>query len=485
MSICHTAYEDLSKSVYKTKLKKFEKKLSLTRQKLYESDKSLLITFEGPSASGKGNIISHLLRVLDPRDFNVYHMGKFNEEHILRPFLYRYFIKTPAKGYISIFDKSWYRFVLNNNDYEFYLTAKEKKHFYEDVVGFESLLLDSNSVIIKIFMSISKEEQKRRLEELENNDYLSFRVNKHDFNQNNHFDKYIKQVEDMLDRTKDFKAPWHIINANNPKTALIEILDIVTDNIENCFVSKPHKKKEPVVPILKSNNLYKNIDDTEYSKKLDNYQKLLSSILYKLYIKRTAVVIVFEGFDAAGKGGAIKRLTQRLDPRGYEVIPIKASNELEISHNYMWRFYNKLPKDGHICIFDRSWYGRVLVERVEGFCNESEWSRAYDEINSFESHIHNHGVIVLKFWLNVSKDEQLKRFKEREANPEKNYKITSEDWRNREKWDLYKLAADDMLNKTDSSYAPWHIIKADNKKYARIKVLEITTQTISKLLDFY
>ena len=193
-------------------------------------------------------------------------------------------------------------------------------------------------------------------------------------------------------------------------------------------------------------------------------------------------MIAFEGWDAAGKGGAIKRLTEPLDPRGYQVNPTSAPNDVEKEHHYLWRFWNTIPKGGHIAIYDRTWYGRVMVERIEGFCTVEEWSRAYAEINEMEEHLYDEGTIVLKFWLHIDKEEQEKRFKERMNNPEKQWKITDEDWRNREKWDLYEEAINEMIQKTSTKTAPWHIIESNDKKYARIKTLKIVTEALEDAL---
>jgi polyphosphate kinase 2 (PPK2 family) len=208
----------------------------------------------------------------------------------------------------------------------------------------------------------------------------------------------------------------------------------------------------------------------------------MSELGFKLYTKRRSVVMVYEGWDAAGKGGNIKRMTQELDPRGYEVVPVPAPTQDELNHHYLWRFWKKMPKDGHCAIFDRSWYGRVMVERIEGFCTAEEWQRAYKEINDMEKHMVNHGVILFKFWIHIDKEEQLKRFQLRQADPLKQYKITDEDWRNREKWDQYEKAVDEMLWRTNTEYAKWRVIESNDKKYARIKTLEYVVNELERQL---
>ncbi|MBM4035346.1 MAG: phosphate--AMP phosphotransferase, partial [Planctomycetes bacterium] len=234
--------------------------------------------------------------------------------------------------------------------------------------------------------------------------------------------------------------------------------------------------------ILDGVDMSPELDAAAYRKRLKAGQERVRELEYGIYRRRVPVVIVFEGWDAAGKGGNIKRLTQNLDPRGYTVIPISAPNDAEKAHHYLWRFWTQMPKAGHIAIFDRSWYGRLMVERVEGFCSEAEWKRAYREINDMEQHLAHFGTVLLKFWLQVSKDEQLRRFKERQRLVHKQWKITDEDWRNREKWDLYKAAVEEMLFRTSTPYAPWTIVEANCKWFARIKVLDTVIAAIEQRL---
>ena len=195
------------------------------------------------------------------------------------------------------------------------------------------------------------------------------------------------------------------------------------------------------------------------------------------------MVLGFEGWDAGGKGGAIKRLTEKMDPRGYTVIPTASPNDWEKAHHYLWRFWQAMPKAGHLSIFDRTWYGRVMVERIEGFCTTGEWQRAYKEINDMERDLYDAGAIVLKFWMQIDKDEQERRFKARQENPEKQWKITDEDWRNREKWDQYEEAVNEMLIRTSTPHAPWVVVEGNDKYYARIKVLETVVRAIEKRLE--
>jgi len=243
----------------------------------------------------------------------------------------------------------------------------------------------------------------------------------------------------------------------------------------------PEKKDLPVfstAPSLKRADLSLSLDRDEYRKLLDKRQKRIGELHDEIYRRRIPVVIVYEGWDAGGKGGNIRRLTEDMDPRGYEVIPIAAPNDVENAHHYLWRFWTEFPKAGHLTIFDRSWYGRVLVERVEGFCSEADWNRAYGEINEMEENFWNFGAVVIKFWLQIDKDEQMKRFKAREQDSAKQWKLNEEDWRNREKWDLYEEATEEMFLRTHTTYAPWTIIEGNCKRYARIKALDVVIAAI-------
>ena len=307
----------------------------------------------------------------------------------------------------------------------------------------------------------------------------------------------------MLQKTDTDFAPWHIIEATDKEFATVKIYSAVIAAMEQKIQEVKRQKEAKVTAakkktvvaekpegedsVLRTSSL-NSVDlslcysKEEYKEKLDKLQNRIQELHGELYRKRIPVILGFEGWDAGGKGGAIKRLTEKMDPRGYQVNPTAAPNDIERAHHYLWRFWNNVPKKGHIAIFDRTWYGRVMVERIEGFCSKEEWSRAYKEINDMEANWVHSGAVVLKFWLQIDKDEQERRFRERMENPEKQWKITDEDWRNREKWDQYEQAVDDMLVHTSTTYAPWIIVEGNNKYYARIKVLESVIDAIEKRL---
>ena len=483
------ALHALAKKEYKKQIGILETRLAELQRKIIEKKIPVAVVFEGWSASGKGTCISNILYPLDPRYFNVYTMDKISEDVAMRPFLWNYWIKTPAKGRMAIFDKSWHRAVLPGRKKKRTLSPDETAGFYDDVDAFERQLSDDGTLIIKFFLHIGKQEQKRRFDELLKNPDTKWRVAAHDISQNKNYEKHVKYFENMIEESNFPFSEWNIIESDDLNYATVKIYNTLIAKIEErvgsdgAFLSAAKIIKPADPPLsLSSADLDKEIEQSDYKEQLDYYQKKLSYLGYKLYKKRRPVVIVYEGWDAAGKGGNIRRLTQRLDPRSYEVVSISAPSQDELARHYLRRFWANIPKDGHFAIFDRSWYGRVLVERIEGFCSEADWRRAYGEINEMEKHLCNHGAIIFKFWLHIDKNEQLKRFRVRESDPLKQYKITEEDWRNREKWDAYEAAADEMFYNTCTSCAPWTIIESNNKKYARIKTLKLVVETLEKEL---
>lgn len=491
---------DLSKKVDDAVYKESVKKLKITLSELQRSAKTLgvpvMIVFEGWDAAGKGTLINELLLPLDPRGFNAYFTKEPTEEEFFRPFLWSFWHKTPAKGRIVIFDQSWYRKV-SYEKMDKAISKSECENAFDDIKSFERQLSDDGTLIIKFFLHISKKEQKKRLKELEGNPSTSWKVTENDWKHHKQYDGFMTAFEEMIEKTDSEYAPWTIIEADDGKfaklkmfSAVVEILEEKLEKIKSAQLLKPmlhsqagqHNSPAVSSSILNGIDLSEALDKADYEKKLKKYQERLREIEYEIYKKRIPVIITYEGWDAAGKGGNIKRLVENLDPRGYEVIPVAAPNDLEKSHHYLWRFWNNIPKAGHIAIFDRTWYGRVLVERVEGFCSEPEWERAYREINEMEKQLVNFGAVLLKFWLHIDKEEQLRRFNERQSIPYKNYKITEEDWRNREKWDAYESAVDEMLFRTSTTYAPWTVVESNNKYFARIKTLKTVIDAVEKRL---
>ena len=441
----------------------------------------VMIVFEGFEASGKGTMINKMIQPLDPRGFRVYTMEKETEEDRMHPYFWRYFIKTPPKGRIHIFDRSWYQGV------------EKGVVSPEEVRQFERQFTDDGMVVIKFFLAITKKEQKKRLEALEKDSSTKWRVSESDWKKNKNYDKCLERCDAMLIQTDVSNAPWTVVEAMDKRYAICKIMTTVVNRLaeavaerEDVLEKRPSVEAEGVEDlrngVLQDIDLTKELSPEEYKKRKKDLQKRMGRLHNEMYLKRVPVILAFEGWDAGGKGGAIKRITQSIDPRGYEVVPIASPNDIAKAHHYLWRFWDKFPKDGHMAIFDRTWYGRVLVERVENFASEEEWKRAYSEINNMEAHLVKSGAIVLKFWMHIDKDEQKKRFQQRQDTPEKQWKITGEDWRNREKWEAYEKAVDEMVVRTSTKEAPWHIIEANSKLYARIKVLELVVAALEERL---
>lgn len=483
----------MGKKEYKEQMEQLQPKLSYLQRACKESGIPVIIVFEGLGAAGKGTLINQILEPLDPRGFGVYSTAVETQEEKMHPFLWRFWTKTPAKGRIAIFDRGWYRRVLTDR-FDGLTPENKLAEAYGEICSFEQQLTADGVVMIKLFVYISQKEQQKRFEKLLAAKQTAWRVTKDDLKRNKHYDEYLQMNEEMLEKTDSSYAPWHIIEGTDREYAAVKMMQIVVDTLEQAIDHKKQEAEKKEAPKQEEQELLrtsvlagvdpnKEMSKEEYKKKLEELQTRLSELHNQLYRYRIPVVLAFEGWDAGGKGGAIKRLTRALDPRGYAVNPVASPNDVEKVHHYLWRFWTRMPKAGHIAIFDRSWYGRVMVERIEGFCTEEEWKRAYREMNEMEAELAHAGSIVIKFWLHIDKDEQERRFKERQENPAKQWKITDEDWRNRAKWDEYEKAVDEMLVRTSTLYAPWVVVEGNNKYYARIKVLQTVVDAIEKSLS--
>lgn len=463
------------------------------RQLLIKEKKlPVIVMLEGFGASGKGSAISSTIRFMDPRFFKVYNMDKITEDEYRRPFLYRYAVKMPALGQFAFFDGGYIDEV--TKDYlAGFISKKVYKKCITSICDYERSMTDNGYLIIKIFLNVDKKSQSKRLKELRKKKNTAWRVTDEDLWQNENYDLFAESYAKMREATDSPDCPWHVIESGNTKDVEGDILSIITHAIDNRLEmdeknGKDHKipcnpfKMAEYVPLGEISLADKTITDEEYDAQLKKLQNKLRKLHYKIYRKKIPVVIAYEGWDAAGKGGNIKRVASAFDSRGYEVHPIASPSSEEKSRHFLWRFYNRLPKTGHVAIFDRTWYGRVMVERLEGFCSENDWKRAYNEINEFERDLTDSGMIVIKFWVQIDKETQLQRFTERQNTPSKQWKITDEDWRNREKWDLYEEAINDMLSKTSTQCAPWYILESNDKRYARIKALRIIIKEIERKL---
>jgi len=485
----------LSKTRYQEAMDKMEIQAGQLQRQAHQLGIPIIILFEGWDAAGKGTMINRLALSLDSRGFVVYAINPPNEEERLRPFLWRFWTKLPPKGRITALDRSWCGRVLEDR-IEKRVKKKVWTKAYDEILSFERQLTTDGTLIIKFFLHIEKKVQKKRFQSLESNPATRWRVTKEDRKHLRHYEAYLTAYEDMLTKTHTETSPWTIIESHDRRYATLKVFEtfvrMLRERIswEEVNRSSPQAESESApemitspVSILDKVDLSQALARPEYTRKLKPLQERMRELEHEVYRRRIPVVIVYQGWDAGGKGGNIRRMVQRLDPRGYEAVSIGAPNEVEKQHHYLWRFWNKFPKAGHFVIFDRSWYGRVMVERIEGFCTEEEWRRAYFEINEMEEQWANFGTVIFKFWLHISPEEQLRRFKRREELTHKQWKITEEDYRNREKWDLYKEAVDEMLYRTSTAYAPWTIIASNDKWYARIKALDTVVNTLEERLS--
>lgn len=473
----------------KQRLKAAQEKLESQQMKLKDRKLPVLVLIEGWGAAGKGSAIGQIIKNIDPRFFKVFTMPAApTEEEARKPFLYRFFEKIPEAGKFTLLDSGWMNQIMEEK-LSGALDDKTYTQRVDSVKRFERTLTDNGYLVLKFFFHISKKEQASRIQRLQADKDTAWRVSKGDLWQNHHYDDCLEAFDRYLDDTNTPSAPWYVIDSKSKKLAELQVLETMCMGIDTALHNESLavpllQNVFPLIkmPKLKDVPLDKTISEEEYKLQLRLLQEKLGHLHNRLYRKRVPVVIVYEGWDAAGKGGNIKRLTGALDPRGFEVHPIASPEPKEKARHYLWRFWTRLPKDGHIAIFDRSWYGRVMVERLEGFCSENDWQRAYYEMNEFEQELHNWGAVILKFWVQIDKDTQLARFTDRQNTPSKQWKITDEDWRNREKWDLYEQAVDEMLQKTSTTYAPWHILESVDKKYARIKALQTVIDALEKAL---
>ncbi len=477
----------LSRKDYEDSLGELHRELGLLQRQLREKAVPFLVVVEGWEASGKGYVINELIRPLDPRGFVVRDETEVDLNAPFYPGMWRFWDLLPEKGRITILNRSWYRLYFQESK-----TRLDVKESLELLLmryrSFEELLADEGIHLLKIFLHVGPKEQKKRLKALSSDPSTRWRVSEKDLEENRNYATHLEKWESLLTQSDTAQSPWLCLPAEDLQVAAKGALNALLLFFRRALAESPVKTGEPSAS-LPTPDIFSRIDlslslsEEEYREKLESLQKGLLERQYDLYRKGKSLVVLFEGWDAAGKGGAIKRLTERLDPRGYVVHPISAPTAWEEAHPYLWRFWTRLPKRGHIVIFDRSWYGRVLVERVENYCSEEDWKRAYGEINQMESEWVEAGFVLVKFWMHIDEDEQLKRFQKREENEYKKWKITEEDWRNRGKREMYVKAVEEMLLRTSPPGAPWTIVEGNDKRFARIKVLKTVLSSMDSILE--
>ena len=409
------------------------------------------------------------------------------DEELARPPAWRYWRALPPKGRMGVFFGNWYSQMLQGRVHGVFKDAV----LDQAIMGaerLEQMLCDEGALIIKFWFHLSKKQMKARLKSLKDDPLHSWKISPLDWQQSETYDRFVRFGERVLRRTSRDYAPWHIIEGVDPNYRSLAVGRILLESLQAALAHNPKGKHQGnVAPLgrsidgrslLGALDMTQRLDKSDYQEQLVTEQARLAGLLRDKRMRRHALVAVFEGNDAAGKGGAIRRVAAALDPRQYRIVPIAAPTEEERAQPYLWRFWRHIPARGKFTIFDRSWYGRVLVERVEGFCSPADWMRAYSEINDFEEQLVNAGVVLVKFWLAIDQQTQLERFEEREQIPFKRYKITEDDWRNRDKWDDYVQAVGDMVDRTSSEIAPWTLVEANDKRWARVKVLRTINQAL-------
>lgn len=452
----------------------------------------VIILVGGVDGAGKGEIVNLLNEWMDPRHIQTHAMGEPTPEETARPAMWRFWRALPPKGKVGIFFGSWYTQPIVDKVLG-RIKNSELDQRLDEVVRFEKMLADENALILKIWLHLSKDQQRKRLKELEKDPGTRWRVTEQDWERFALYDKFRKVSERAMRHTSTGDAPWMVVEGADARYRSLAVGKLILQAMRRMLDDPTPPVHEssappPMPPIdglhlLKALDLGRKLDKKDYEKQLEKYQGRLNLLSREAGFKNVSVLAVFEGNDAAGKGGAIRRITGALDARVYRIIPVAAPTEEERAQPYLWRFWRHIPGRGRLVIFDRSWYGRVLVERVEGFCSEYDWMRAYREIVDFEEQLARHGVVVVKFWLAIDKDEQLRRFQAREATGFKRYKITEEDWRNREKWEAYETAVCDMVERTSTPHAPWTLVEANDKYHARIKILKTLCERVEEAIS--
>jgi polyphosphate kinase 2 (PPK2 family) len=511
----------ISKPAYRERLPALQARLFDMEQAVIEVRLPVVVIVEGWAATAKARLIGALTSRLDPRGLRVHADLPPRTFERQFPWLYRFWLQIPSYGRIAIFERGWYRQPIDERLHEQGSAALWRSRC-EDIASFERQLADDGAVILKFWLHISQKEQRKRLKRLRENPLTAWQVTRADRWQNRHYAQVAALSQDLITRTDTPIAPWHIVSATDHRIARLIVFETVLEALEArlgrptiaydettrsaasddssiafrrytlavrssngaAMPTSPQQHdtapEHPLIPALLDRlDLDQRLDEATYQAERKRLQAHIYQLGLAIYQQQRPVVLVFEGWDAAGKGGAIQRLTANLDPRSNTVHAIAAPTGDDKARHYLYRFWRRLPPRGAIAIFDRSWYGRVLVERIEGFARPDEWQRAYAEINEFERQLIDFGTIVAKFWLHFSPDEQLRRFTERQNVPYKAWKLTDEDWRNREKWPAYEAAANEMIYRTSTPTAPWTLVAAEDKRFARIKVLSTVVQRLA------
>ncbi len=493
----------VQKKEFKQRVPDLRESLLFAQRQMQEAGFPVIVIFAGVDGAGKGETVNLLNEWMDPRWIVTRAFVAPSEEEKERPEYWRFWRELPPKGKIGLFLSSWYSDPLLRRVYGRSNVAEFEEKL-EEILAFEQTLADDGALIVKFWMHLGKKAQEKRFKVLERDPFERWRVTKMDWKHWRMYDKFITTAEQTLMRTSTGDAPWHIIEGSDHHFRSLRVGNLLLEAIQRRIADETKRRQakeaskaqSPEPPVTASSNeaetppppvtvldrleMSRKLTGKEYKSLLGKYQGKLNLLHREAREKQISTLLVFEGWDAAGKGGAIRRITAALDARTVQVIPIAAPTDEERAQHYLWRFWRHLPRSGRVTIFDRSWYGRVLVERVEGFASEKEWRRAYAEICTFERQLVDHGIVLVKFWLHLTKDEQLDRFQERKETAFKRWKLTDEDWRNRERWDQYAVAVHDMVERTSTKIAPWILVEGNDKRHARVKVLRSVCEKLGQ-----
>ncbi len=450
----------------------------------------VVILVSGVDGAGKGETINVLYEWMDPRYLSTLAFSAPTDEERERPYMWRFWRALPPKGRIGIFAGSWYSSPIAERIRGELATGNLDQRM-DQINRFEAMLVNEGALVLKFWFHLSSDGQRRRLKALEKDPRTAWRVTRESWERTKTYDKLQEAAGHVLRMTNTPWAPWIVVEGTDDRYRSLTVGKIVLDALQkrlaesrerNFPVAPPMAPKIDCLDVLTSLDLEQQLDKKTYENELARWQGKLSELVRRPEFRRRSLILAFEGSDAAGKGGSIRRVTAAIDARQYQIVPVAAPTEEERAQPYLWRFWRQIPRRGRVAIFDRTWYGRVLVERVEGFCAEADWLRAYTEINDFEHELHEAGAVLVKFWLQISDEEQLRRFREREKIDFKRFKITEEDWRNREKSGAYHAAVCDMVERTSTRSAPWTLVEANDKNFARVKILRTICERLESAL---
>jgi len=478
----------IEKAEYKVREESLRMRLLSLQKELATSNRAILILMNGVEGSGKGETTRKLLEWLDARGVETNAFWTAQGEEAEHPPLWRFWQKLPARGRIGIFFGSWYTQPIIDRAFKNIGKEEFERHLGE-IRNLEEMLIAEGIILIKFWMYLSLDAQKQIAKARKEKAKTRWRISSLARKFARKRKRFQKVDLEVLSQTHTTIAPWTIIDAESERSRELAAGEALVEKLREALHPSTAVKLQTRPRFKAAQRNYisdldqsKKLSDEEYKDELEKLTVRAASLSDRMSNSKKSLALVFEGPDAAGKGGAIRRVIAGMDPRHYRVIGIAAPTDEEKARPYLWRFWRNTPRDGKLHIFDRSWYGRVLVERIEKFCTENEWQRAYGEINDFELALTEAGVTVRKFYLATTQDEQLSRFKDREITPYKQYKLTEEDWRNRDKWHAYETAACDMFANTSTAYAPWILVEANNKNHARIKVMREVIAALEEAL---